>query len=75
MRITKCTHVTATERKHLKAFFESGMTDAIINTKTYSIISSMPQGDGNLYKVRISTPYRNDYGEKIYDIQTIEVLN
>lgn len=74
MRITKCTHVTATERKHLKRLFESGQTQAKINTKFYCIISGKPEKDKMLYKVRISTPKRNDYGKKIFDTQTIEVL-
>jgi len=75
MKITKCTHVTATERKHLKAFLKSGMTDAKINRKQYSIISGMPQGNKYLYKIRITTPRRNDYGKNIYDQQTIELVN
>lgn len=75
MKITKCIHVTATERKHLKAFLKSGLTDAKINRKQYSIISGVPQGENYLYKIRISTPYRNDYGEKKYNTQTIEILN
>jgi len=74
MEIVKCNHVTATEKKHLKTFLKSGMTDAKVNTKHYSIISRMPQGDKYLYKIRITSPKRNDYGKKIYDIQTIEVL-
>ena len=75
MKIIKCNHVTATEKRHLKAFLESGQTDAKINTKHYSVISGMLQGDKFLYKIRISTPYKNDYGEKKYQTQTIEVLN
>jgi hypothetical protein len=75
MKITKCLHVTATERKHLKAFLNSGMNDAKINTKQYSIISSMPQGESYLYKIKITTPYRNDCGQKKFNSQVIEVLN
>lgn len=74
MKITKCIHVTQTERKHLKAFLASGKTDAKINTKFYSIISGMPDRDKWLYKIRISTPYRDDIGRKKYRTQTIEVL-
>lgn len=74
MKITKCNHVTATEKKHLKAFLKSGMTDAKVNTKQYSIISGIPQRGKYLYKVRITTQKRNDYGKRIYDTQTIEVL-
>jgi hypothetical protein len=75
MKITKCTHVTETEKRHLKALFESGLTDAKINTKQYSIISVIPQGTNTLYKIKIITPGKNDYGKRIFDIQTIEVLN
>lgn len=75
MKITKCTHVTSTEKKHLKAFLDSGQTDAKINTKFYSIISGMLQKDKFLYKIRITTPIRDDYGNKKFDQQTIEVLN
>jgi hypothetical protein len=75
MKITKCLHVTQTERKHLKAFLESGLTDAKINRKFYSIISGMPQGEKWLYKIRISTPRKNDFGKRVFDTQTIEILN
>jgi len=75
MEITKCTHVTATEKKHLKAFLNSGKTDAKINRKFYSIISGTPQADKFLYKIRITTPMKDDYGNKKLDTQTIEVLN
>lgn len=74
MKITKCNHVTQTEKKHLEMFLKSGLTDAKINTKFYSIISGMPEGDKFLYKIRISTPYKNDFGQKKYDVQTIELI-
>lgn len=75
MKIVKCNHVTATERKHLKAFLDSGLTDAKINRKQYSIISGMPHGDKYLYKIRITTPGYNDWGERKYNQQTIELIN
>lgn len=75
MKIIKCIHVTATEKKHLKAFLNSGQTDAKINTKFYSIISGMPYGDGFLYKIRITTPAKDDLGNKKFNHQTIEILN
>ena len=75
MKIIKAIHVTATEKKHLKAFLESGRTDAKINTKFYSVISGMAQGDKFLYKIRISTPTKDDYGNRKFDTQLIEVLN
>ena len=74
MKIVKCIHVTATEKRHLKVFLESGKTDAKINTKYYSVISGMPYGGKFLYKIRISTPTKNDYGCKVFNTQTIEIL-
>jgi hypothetical protein len=73
MRITKCTHVTQTEKKHLKKFLDSGLTNAKINTKFYSVISGMIQGNEFIYKIRISSPTKNDYGVKKYESQLIEV--
>jgi hypothetical protein len=74
MKITKCNHVTATEKKHLKAFLKSGLTDAKINTKFYSVISGMIDGDKFLYKIRISTPYISEStGKKEFETQTIEL--
>lgn len=73
MQILKCTHVTETEKKHLKKFLNSGLTDAKINTKFYSIISGMLYKNEMIYKIRISTPYKDDYGNKKYDNQLIEV--
>ena len=74
MKITKCVHVTATERKHLTAFLNSGMTQAKVNRKHYVILQGTPQGDKYLYKIRIATPVKNDYGDTVYNTQTIEVL-
>ena len=75
MKIIKCIHVTATEKKHLEEFLNSGLTDAKINRKFYSVISGRIEGEKMIYKIRISTPYFNDCGEKRYNTQTIEVLN
>jgi hypothetical protein len=75
MEITKCSHVTQTEKNHLKEFLKSGLIDAKINTKFYSIISSKKEKEKTLFKIRISSPYKNDLGIKKYDIQTIEILN
>ena len=75
MQITKCLHVTDTEKKHLKSFLKSGLSDAKINTKFYSIISSMKQGSKILYKIRISSPIKDDFNRKKYDSQTIELIN
>ena len=75
MKIIKCTHVTATEKKHLKVFVNSGLTDAKINRKYYSVISGRMEGEKMVYKIRISTPYFNDYGKRLFESQTIEVLN
>lgn len=74
MQITKSTHVTATEKRHLKAFLQSGRTEAKVNTKTYTILSGSPRGDKYHYQIRITTPTRNDYGERIFNHQTIELI-
>lgn len=74
MKIIKSIHVTETEKKHLKSFLNSGLTDAKINRKFYSVICGRLEGEKFLYKIRISTPKKNDVGQKIYDVQTIEVL-
>ena len=76
MKIIKCVHVTATERNHLKAFLKSGLTDAKINRKFYSVISGRLQGDKWLYKIKISTPYKSEStGKKEFRTQTIELIN
>tara|TARA_R110000851_G_scaffold306049_1_gene464252 strand:+ start:242 stop:469 length:228 start_codon:yes stop_codon:yes gene_type:complete len=75
MKITKCNHVTQTEKNHLKAFLKSGLIDAKINTKFYSVISSKKEKEKTLFKIRICSPYKNDLGIKKYDIQNIEILN
>ena len=75
MKITKCNHVTQTEKKHLKAFLKSGLIEVKINTKFYSIISSKKEKEKTLYKIKISTPYKDDFKNKKYDIQNIEILN
>lgn len=75
MKIIKCIHVTATEKKHLTELFKSGLQDAKINRKFYSIISSREEGNDIIYKIKISTPLKNDYGKIVFDIQTIEVIN
>tara|TARA_R110000851_G_scaffold201486_1_gene352702 strand:- start:608 stop:835 length:228 start_codon:yes stop_codon:yes gene_type:complete len=75
MKIIKCTHVTSTEKKHLKAFLESGFVDAKINSKYYKIISSTEDKGKVICKIKISTPYFNSLGVKKYENQNIEVLN
>lgn len=74
IKITKCIHVTQTEKKHLLAFFQSGKTQAKINQKTYVIILGSQGKDNSWdYTVRIFTPYTRDNGEKDLNRQTIEV--
>ncbi len=69
-KITKCIHVTAIERKHLCKFLESGMTQAQVNTKVYTVL----EGDGKgWYKIRIATPYRTDSNQLRYNMQLIEL--
>lgn len=74
MRIIKSNHVTATEKKHLKAFLDSGLTQAKVNTKFYEVLSGSLRGDDWYYKVRISSPYTDDFGRRKYDKQTIELI-
>lgn len=69
-KITKCNHVTATERKHIAKFLESRMTQAQVNTKVYTVL----EGDGKSYmKIRIDTPYRDDCNRLKYSTQIIEI--
>lgn len=72
--IIKSNHVTQTEKRHLKAFLESGQTQAKVNTKYYCILSGRMQGKKWIYKISINTPAKTDYGKKIFDTQTIELL-
>jgi len=57
IKVTRCNHVTATEKKHLRAFLESGLTQSRVNTKRYTILSGRPLKKGYEYNVRIETPY------------------
>lgn len=70
-KITKAIHVTATERKHLSAFLDSGMTRAKVNRKTYEILRGTQIKNGYEYDIRIYTPYIRDNGEKDFEKQTI----
>ena len=60
IKVTRCNHVTATEKKHLRAFLESGLTQAKVNTKRYTILSGRPLKKGYEYNVRIETPYTSE---------------
>ena len=73
MNIIKAVHVTATEKRHLKAFLASGHAQAKVNTKTYTLISGTPKGKLWEYEIRITTPQMNDCGERTFDNQTITV--
>ena len=74
LKITKCVHVTATERKHLKAFLDSGLTRANVNRKTYEILQGTPIKSGYEYVIRIYTPYiRESNGQRDFERQTITV--
>jgi hypothetical protein len=73
IEIIKCNHVTATEKRHLKAFLESGQTQAKVNTKYYCILSGRMQGNKWIYRISINTPIKNDFGKKIFDTQNIEI--
>jgi len=72
MKITKCTHVTATERRHLKAFIASGHTQAKVNRKTYVITKGTQIKGGYEYEIKILTPYkRESTGQMENGVQTI----
>lgn len=73
--IAKEKYVTSTERKHLKAFFDSGRTQAKVNKKTYIIQKGTTiENDGWLYDVLILTPYiRESDGERDYEKKLIKV--
>jgi hypothetical protein len=73
IEIIKSNHVTATEKRHLKAFLESGQTQAKVNTKYYCILSGRMQGNKWIYKISINTPTKTDFGKKIFDTQNIEI--
>ena len=73
MRITKSNHVTATERKHLRAFLSSGKTRAKVNTKYYEILSGTPIEGAYEYEIRIATKRKDDWGTAYFDKQTITV--
>ena len=60
IKVTRCNHVTATEKKHLKAFLESGLTQAKVNTKRYTILSGSPLKKGYEYNVGIETPHTSE---------------
>lgn len=69
--VVKALHVTQTEKKHISAFLDSGMTQAKVNSKFYTVISGMRDGNSWVYQVKISTPVKNDYGQKVFDTKTI----
>lgn len=72
IKILKSINVTQTEKKHLKAFLQSGKTSAQVNTKIYTIIKGSPLKNGYEYKITIHTPYaRESTKEKAFDKQTI----
>lgn len=74
-KVLKCTHVTTTERKHLRAFLDSGHTRAKVNRKTYTIVKGSQVGSGMEYDITIETPYINDWGQSKIDRQTITVFS
>lgn len=73
IEIIKSNHITATEKRHLKVFLASGQTQAKVNTKYYCILSGTLDGNKWIYKIRINTPAKTDYGKKIFDTQNIEI--
>jgi hypothetical protein len=72
INITQCTHVTATEKRHLYAFLESGKTSAKVNNKIYNILQGTPLKNGYEYKISIHTPYiRESTNQREFQKQTI----
>ena len=57
MNIVAERHVTQTERKHIKAFHDSGLTSAKVNTKYYTIV----KGDLKTLEIEIRTKRTKDY--------------
>ena len=73
MTITKCIHVTQTERKHLKAFLSSGRTSAKVNTKYYEVLQGRTLSEDVFeYQIRISTKIM---GDSKYEHQTITLTH
>jgi len=72
MTIQSERHVTQTERKHIKAFLDSGLTSAKVNTKYYQILNS----DSNTIQIEIMTKREKDYsGQKdSYSTQKVTVI-
>ena len=70
IKITKSTHVTQTEKKHIKQMLELGMTFAHTKMKSYLMTSV---NDGK-YCVTIKTKYRSDLGKLCYQKQNIEFI-
>jgi hypothetical protein len=74
IKIVKATHVTATEKKHLRAFIESGQTQAKVNTKIYTILKGTPIKNGYEYEIMILSPYtRESTKERMYNKQRITI--
>jgi hypothetical protein len=72
LKIIKPAYVTATVKRHLHAFLESGKTSAKVNTKHYSILKGTPLKNGYEYVIVINTPYtRESTGQREFEKQTI----
>ena len=55
-------HLTPTNKKHIKAMLDKGITEAKVNTITYVITK-----DDASYTVWVYKLHTNDYGKKIID--------
>lgn len=74
INITKCIHVTQTERKHILAFLKSGKISAKVNTKIYNVLQGTPVKNGYEYKISIHTPYiRESTNQREFTRQIIEL--
>lgn len=69
MKITGKIHVTATEKKHIKAIIAKGWMAGSTNRKFYELVKSE---DG--YVVTIKTPEINDHGKRQTRVSTAYVV-
>lgn len=63
-------HLTATNRKHIVAVIEQGLTSGYSKRIGYHITEQ----DGDTYSIRIEQNERNDYGKLVTRIQNVKVI-
>lgn len=62
-------HLTATNKRHIAAVVEQGLTSGYSKRIAYHITDR----DGDIYSIRIEQNERNDYGKIITRIQNVKV--